>query len=185
MGKKNINFSYQHPKRRRTKNKTNFKPQPMVTINRISRVLEPKVPDDIDIDKLAEMYLLQGVRRGIGLIVMMPQQLMDAVTRGDMPTHVDTMLLLKQVKEGIESTHRAAIDALEKRQTDLESLVGYRSINEEEVVEAVEADQFVRIITIPENGGGGFCAELDPKHRGLGATKREALEQLAELLDVE
>lgn len=179
MGKKTRNFTYQHPKKRKKK-KVSSKPQPNVTINRIKRILEPKVPEDINLEQLAELYLLQGVRRGVGMVVMLPQQLIDAVARGEMPTKVETVVLLKKIKEGIESAHRAAVDQLEKRQADLESVIGYRPVDEDALV---QPDQFIRIIAIPTEEGGGFCAEMDPQHRGIGATKREALEHLATLLE--
>lgn len=176
MPKNRMQHIYRHPKRRK---KTESKPQPKVTINRVKRVIEVKAPDDIDLDKLAEMYRMEGMKTGVQLINMMPQQLIDAVVRGDIPKHVDTIVLLKQIKEGIESAHRSAVDRLEKLQADLENLVGYKPMDEEALV---ESDVFVRLITIPEEEGGGFCAELDPRHRGVGKTRREALQHLSELL---
>jgi hypothetical protein len=122
MSKKPKKLTYQQQKRRK-KQRAKIKKGPTITINRIKRVLQPKVPDDIDLEKLAELYRLEGIRKGIQLVTMMPQQLIDAVVRGDMPTHVETIVLLKKIKEGIESGHREALDHLEKMQTDLESLV--------------------------------------------------------------
>jgi hypothetical protein len=175
MGKGKMQHTYRHPNRRKKADK----PQPNVTINRVKRVIEVKAPDDIDLDKLAEMYRMEGMKIGVQLISMMPQQLIDAVVRGDIPKHVDTISLLKQIKEGIESAHRSAIDRLEKLQVDLENLVGYQPMNEEAIT---EPDVFVRLITIPEEEGGGFCAELDPQHRGVEKTKSGALKNLASLL---
>ena len=151
-----------------------------MTINRVKRVIEVKAPEDIDLDKLAEMYRMEGMKTGVQLITMMPQQLIDAVVRGDIPTHVETIVLLKQIKEGIESAHRSAIDRLEKLQVDLENVVGYKPLDEESLA---KTDIFVRLITIPEEEGGGFCAELDPQHRGIGKTESEALKHLASLME--
>ena len=179
MAKGRMQHTYRHPKRRK---KAEGKPQPKVTINRVKRVIEVKAPEDIDLDKLAEMYRIEGMKTGVQLITMMPQQLIDAVVRGDMPKHVDTIVLLKQIKEGIESAHRSAVDRLEKLQVDLENLVGYQPLDEEALA---QPDVFVRLITVPEEEGGGFCAELDPQHRGVGQTKSEALTHLASLLTEE
>lgn len=177
MGKKNMQFTYQHPKRR--KKKSEPKPQPNVTINRIKRILRPNVPEDINMAKLAELYRMEGMRTGIEVTLTMPQQLIDAVVRGDMPKKVETMLLLKKIKEGIEKAHRGTFDQVEKMQADLESLIGYEPSDDDALT---QPDEFIRIIEIPEEEGGGFCAEMDPAHRGIGDTKSAALEHLAALL---
>jgi len=123
------------------------------------------------------------MKTGVQLITMLPQKLIDAVVVGDVPTHYDTIKLLGMVKEGIEAAHRSAVDKLEKMQADLEELVGYEPIDEEGLM---AADEFVRLITIPEEAEeGGFCAELDPQHRGVGPTRGAALEHLAAILSEE
>lgn len=161
------------------KRKVTPQPQPNITINRVKRVIEPTVPDDIDLPKLAELYRLEGMKTGIMLTTMLPQKLIDAVVLGDLPKHIDTIVLMKMVKDGIEAAHQSSIDKLEKMQADLEELVGYEPIDEEGLA---AADVFVRLITIPEEEGGGFCAELNANARGTGPTAADALEQLSAIL---
>lgn len=161
------------------KQRAQYRPQPNITINRVNRVIQPKVPDDIDLTKLAEMYRMEGMKTGVMLITMLPQKLIDAVVQGDIPKHIDTIPLLNMVRKGIESAHQSAVDKLEKLQADLEELVGYEPIDEEKLA---VPDVFIRLITIPEEEGGGFCAELNHNTRGIGATVTDALDNLVSIM---
>jgi len=162
------------------KQKARFRPQPVVTINRVKRLIEPKVPDDINLELLSDLYRIEGMALGISMMTMLPAKLIDGVSIGKIPTMVETIPFLKMIKEGLQGGHREAIDKLESLEIDIESLVGYTPLDEEKLA---TSDRFVRIITIPEDQGSGFCVELDPGCRGVGTTPGSAMAALAEMID--
>ena len=169
-------------------------PKQQIVINRVQRIIQPQVPDELDWKALAELYRREGIEIGVGLTTMLPQQLIDQASLGNVPPNVDTVTLLGMIKKGLESAHRAACDNLEKQQAEIEDRVGC-AVTERDgtktrfgyqplvLDELIRPDVFVRLITIPEEEGGGYCAELDPGCRGDGETAGEALADLAELID--
>ena len=166
-----------------------------IVINRVQRIIQPQVPAELDWKELAELYRREGIEIGVGLTTMLPQQLIDQASLGNVPPNVDTVTLLGMMKKGLESAHRAACDNLEKQQAEIEGRVGCVAPKQREsaedqfgyqplvLEELIRPDVFVRLITIPEEEGGGYCAELDPGCRGDGETAGEALADLAELID--
>ena len=167
-------------KKWREKNKARYIPRPKVVVNRVQRIVEPKVPDNINLEELAKVYRLEGVVYGVSLCTTIPEKLIKNTQKGNIPTHMETIPLLKMIQEGLQSVHRISIDTLEALEVGIESLVGYTPIDEEELA---SSDVFVRIITIPKEQGGGFCAELNPNCRSVGATPQNALESLSVIIN--
>jgi len=160
--------------------KAKRRPRTTITIKRVKRVLEPRVPEDIDLKKLSDLYRLEGMQTGIMLTTMLPQKLIDQVAIGDVPKKVETIKLLEMIKKGLEAAHRAALDKLESLEVAVESLVGYVPLDQDDLT---QSDIFIRLIAIPEEEGGGVCAELDPGCRGAGETPGKALEDISTMID--
>ena len=154
--------------------------KPPIQIKRIQRVIQAKVPDDMSLKQLSELYRYEGMHLGMKIAVGLPEGLIDQVSIGEMPTKVETVKLCRMIGQGLRAALRKTLAHLETLQADIEDVAGYVPADDEE---NIVPDDFVRLITLPEEEGGGICAELDPARRGVGESPAEALRDLADALE--
>jgi hypothetical protein len=134
----------------------------------------------MSLKQLAELYRYEGMHLGMKIAVGLPDGLVDQVSLGEMPTRVETIKLCRMIGEGLRAALRKTLAHLETLQADIENAAGYVPAGDEE---NIVPDDFVRLITLPEDEGGGTCAELDPARRCIGSTPAEALRALADVLE--
>jgi hypothetical protein len=147
-----------------------------LTLKRIERKIEPRVPDDLNLEELAKVYRLEGIATGIRVALGVPDGLLAQLGRRRLATQMPTRQALGLFRSGLHDVLRKATDVAEAHREQVEKMTGYvRPAAEEEAI----ADEFVRLIPLPTEQGGGWAAETADGRRGIGTTRSAALLDLA------
>jgi len=156
---------------------------PKVVLRPTMRKIEVTAPDQINLQRLAVLYRLEGMKLGLQIACGLPDGVLERVNSGEVPAKINTKKLLTMIGEGLRSALRGATGKLDKLHETIEQLSGYVPTDEQTEKELLSPDLLVRLVNIPEEDGGGWMAELDPGCRDDGETPGEALGHLAKWID--
>lgn len=154
---------------------------PTVNVTKIERVLHVTVPEQINLEKLAEYYRLDGMKIGIATLLQLPEQFRASVVNGSIPQQVDTIKFIGSFRRAMSAGFEQVLDKIDAMKAEIEKITGF----EQQPVSANDLipDQFVRIVRIPDSEGGGFGAEFDFDIRGKGPTIIDALKDLVAMME--
>lgn len=154
---------------------------PTVNVTKIERILHVTVPEQMNLEKLAEYYRLDGMKIGIETLMQLPEQFRASVINGNIPQQVETIKFIGSFRRAMRAGFEQVLDKIDAMKAEIEKITGF----EQQTVSANDLipDQFIRIVRIPDSEGGGFGAEFDFDIRGGGQTIIDALKDLVAMME--